>query len=143
VKERILVVDDQRDVADALTRLLQTLGYEARAVYDGRRAIDEAVEFLPDLMFIDIGVPNIDGYKTVATLRGHRECAHAILIALTGWTQPEDRHRAFESGFDLHITKPMNIDKLMEVLSLVDPKAQTMSPAGRIYRMQSALSKGA
>jgi CheY-like chemotaxis protein len=143
MKERILVVDDQRDIADALTRLLQTLGYEAKALYDGRRAVDEAASFLPDLMFIDIGMPDIDGYQTVAKIRGHRECAHAILIALTGWSAPEDRHRAYESGFDLHIAKPMNIDKLMEVLSLIDPKAQTMSPAGRIYRMQSALSKRA
>jgi CheY-like chemotaxis protein len=143
VKERILVVDDQRDVADALTRLLQTLGYEAKAVYEGRRAVDEAVAFPPDLMFIDIGMPDFDGYKTVATIRGHRECAHAILIALTGWSQPEDRQRAYESGFDLHISKPMNIDKLMEVLALIDPKEQTKSQAGRIYRMQSAISKGA
>jgi CheY-like chemotaxis protein len=143
VKERILVVDDQREIADALTRLLQTLGYEAKAVYDGPRAVDEAADFLPDLMFIDIGMPGIDGYKTVARIRGHRECAHVILIALTGWGRPEDRQRAYESGFDLHITKPMNIDKLMEVLALIDPKGQTLSPAGRIYQMQSALSKGA
>jgi CheY-like chemotaxis protein len=143
VKERILVVDDQRDVADALARLLETVGYEAKAVYDGRAAVDEAVEFLPDLMFIDIGMPDIDGYRTVAKIRAHRECAHAILIALTGWNQPEDRHRAYESGFDLHIAKPMNIDKLMKVLAIVDPQGQTMSQAGRIYRMQSAISKGA
>ncbi|HEY2415970.1 MAG TPA: response regulator [Pirellulaceae bacterium] len=143
MKERILVVDDQRDIADALTRLLQTLGYDAKAVYESQRAVVEAADFLPDLMFIDIGMPDIDGYKTVAKIRGNRECAHAVLIALTGWSGPEDRHRAYESGFDLHITKPMSMDKLMEVLSLIDPKGQTMSPAGRIYRMQSALSKGA
>jgi CheY-like chemotaxis protein len=143
MKERILVVDDQREIADALTRLLQTLGYAAKAVYDGRQAVEEAAAFLPDLMFIDIGMPDIDGYKTVARIRAHRECAHAILIALSGWANAEDRYRAYESGFDLHIAKPMDIDKLMEVLALIDPKGQTLSPAGRNYRLQSALSKGA
>jgi CheY-like chemotaxis protein len=143
MKERILVADDQRDIADALTRLLQTLGYDAKAVYEGRRAVDEAVDFLPDLIFIDIGMPDFDGYKTAAKIRGHRECAHSILIALTGWGGPEDRQRAYESGFDLHVTKPMSVDKLMEVLALIDPKGQTLSQAGKIYRMQSALSKGA
>lgn len=142
MKERILVVDDQRDTADSLTRLLQTLGYEAKAVYEGQRAVEEAVDFLPDLMFIDIGMPDFDGYKTMAKIRARRECAHAILIALTGWSGAEDRQRAYESGFDLHIAKPMNIDKLMEVLKLIDPNEQTMSQAGRIYRLQSALNKG-
>src|ERR1700754_2525645 len=85
MKERILIVDDQQDVADALARLVSALGYEAKSIYDGHRAIDAAANFLPDLVFIDIGMPGIDGYETVQRLRSRRECAHAILVALTGY----------------------------------------------------------
>jgi len=63
MKERILVVDDQCDVADSLVRLLMTLGYETKAVYDGRQAVDQAADFLPDMVFIDIGMPGFDGYR--------------------------------------------------------------------------------
>jgi CheY-like chemotaxis protein len=138
MKERILVVDDQRDIADALVRLLETLGYEAMAVYGGRSAADEAANFLPDMAFIDLSMPGLDGFQTVARIRGHRECAHAILVAFTGRADLEAKHRAYEAGFDLHVAKPVNIDKLMELLALVDPKASNMSPAGRVYRLASA-----
>ena len=135
MKHRVLVVDDQQDIADSLVRLLETLGYEAKAIYDGQTATDEAAVFLPDLAFIDIRMPGFDGYQTVATIRGNRECAHAILVALTGAANFDDKQRAYEAGFDLHVAKPMNIDKLMELLALIDPKASDMSPAGRVYRL--------
>src|SRR5262245_54245564 len=141
MKERILVVDDQHEIADALVRLLTVLGYEAKAVYDGTQAADEAADFLPDLAFVDIGMPGLDGYQTVSKIRGYRQCAHAILVALTGWTAREDRQRAVEAGFDLHVAKPITVDKLMELLALIDPKASNMSPAGRVYRLASAWSR--
>src|SRR5262245_35445759 len=100
MKERILVVDDQREIADSLVRLLEVLGYNAKAVYAGRRAADEAADFLPDLVFIDIGMPDVNGYEVVSAIRGHRECSHAILVALTGWTGREFEERAFAAGFD-------------------------------------------
>jgi CheY-like chemotaxis protein len=143
MKERILVVDDQREIADSLVRLLETLGYEAKAIYSGRHAVQEVASFLPDMMFIDLGMPDIDGYTTVAKIRANPECASSILVALTGCTTAEDRHKAYAAGFDIHIPKPMNIDKLMELLALIDPKGNTLSTAGRVYRLQSALSKGA
>jgi CheY-like chemotaxis protein len=121
VKERILVVDDQTEVADSLVRLLVVLGYDARATYDGRQAVAEAADFLPDMIFIDIGMPGFDGYQTVAKIRAHRECAHAILIALTGWAKQEDRQRSYQNGFDLHVAKPMNLDMLHDLLRLLDP----------------------
>jgi len=145
MKGRILVVDDQREIADALVRLLTVLGYEAKAVYDGQHAADQAATFLPDLAFIDIGMPCLNGYQTVSKIRAKRECAHAILIALTGRTGREATQCAFEAGFDLHVAKPLTIDRLMELLALIDPKASKMSPAGRVYRLASALgqNKGA
>jgi CheY-like chemotaxis protein len=134
MKDRILVVDDQCDVADALVRLLRVLGYEARATYDGRNAADIAADFLPDMAFIDIGMPDFDGYKTVSKIRGRRECAHAILIAFTGLADLEAKQRAYEAGFDLHVAKPVNIDKLEEVLSLLNPKASNQSTANNLSR---------
>jgi len=124
MKERILVVDDQGDNADSLVRLLTLLGHEAKAVYDGHQAVEEAASFQPDIMFIDIGMPGFDGYETVTQIRARKECAHAILIALTGWAQQDDRHRSYERGFDLHIAKPMSNDTLGKLLALLDSTAK-------------------
>ena len=139
MKDRILVVDDHRDIADSLVRLLVTLGYDARAVYDGQHAIDVAAEYLPDMAFIDIGMPGFDGFKTAAGIRHKHECAHAILVALTGYAQIDDRQRALQSGFDLHVPKPMNIDTLTDLLTLLEPDAKD-STAGRISRLSADLS---
>ncbi len=133
MEDRILVADDNRDVADALVRLLTALGYEARAVYSGEEAVKAAAEFQPEMAFIDIGMPGLNGYDTVARIR-QRGSNHVILVALTGWTQREDKLRAYESGFDLHVAKPMTIDTLEELLALLDPTARTTSPE-RVHRV--------
>jgi CheY-like chemotaxis protein len=137
MKERILVVDDDADVANALVRLLTTMGYEAKASYDGRTAADVAARFLPDMIFIDIGMPGFDGYQTVTQIRAHRECGHAILIALTGWTNAEDRKRSYEHGFNLHVAKPLGLEKLQELLTLLKP-VKTESTAQRIQQLSAA-----
>jgi CheY-like chemotaxis protein len=137
MKERILVVDDNSDVANSFVRLLTTMGYESKASYDGRHAADVAADFLPDMVFIDIGMPGFDGYQTVTQIRAHRECGHAILIALTGWTSPDARQRSYEHGFDLHVAKPLGIDKLKELLTLLRP-AKSESTEQRIHRLSAA-----
>jgi CheY-like chemotaxis protein len=124
MKGRILVVDDHRDTADPLVKLLGVFGYEARAAYDGKQAIEQAADFLPDMVFVDLAMPGMDGYETVAKMRRRHECSRAILIALSGYGRHEDRQRAFECGFDLHFTKPMSIDTLEECLTLLDPSAK-------------------
>ena len=122
VQHRILVVDDDRDTADSLARLLAALDYEAQAVYSGREAIEQAATFHPDLAFIDIGMPDLDGYQTLQRIRQLRGvAAQTVLIALTGNARPEDKQRAYECGFDLHIAKPMSLATLTEVLALLDP----------------------
>jgi CheY-like chemotaxis protein len=121
VSHRILVVDDIRDCADALAHLLIVMGYEAKAVYSGQDAIEQAAIFLPDLAFIDIGMPGLNGYETVARIRQERDSIHLILVALTGWTNPDDKQRAYTAGFDMHVGKPMSDEKLREVLSLLNP----------------------
>ena len=137
MKERILVVDDDSDGANALVRLLTTMGYECKASYCGREAVAVAADFLPDMIFVDIGMPGFDGYQTVTQIRARRECGHAILIALTGWTKPEDRQRSYQHGFDLHIAKPMGLEKLEELLTLLKP-AKTESTEQRIHRLAAA-----
>lgn len=119
--ERILVVDDNRDAADALTRLISGFGCEVKAVYDGLQAVEVAAEFNPDMALIDIGMPGLNGYETVAQIRQQRANVHVILVAVTGWASEEDKRRAYEAGFDLHVAKPMGADKLKELLALLDP----------------------
>jgi CheY-like chemotaxis protein len=121
VNERILIVDDSRDTADSLAKLITAFGYEAKAVYDGRQAIDEARAFLPDMALIDIGMPGFDGYETVIQLRQQRDGGQVILVAVTGWSREQDKQRAYAAGFDLHVSKPMSVEMLQELLGLLDP----------------------
>jgi CheY-like chemotaxis protein len=133
MKKRILVIDDQQDIADSLARLLTMLGYEARAIYNGELAEGVVADFLPDLSFIDISMPGFDGYQTVTKIRANRECIHLVLIALTGYSSKEFKQRAYEAGFDLFVAKPMSVDTLKEVLSIIDPNVSKL-PAREVAR---------
>jgi CheY-like chemotaxis protein len=123
--ERILVVDDDRATADTLSLLIRMLGFEAKAVYSGEEAVEQIVRFEPDMALIDIGMPQRDGYDTVAAIRQQPGGTHVILVAVTGWSRDEDKRRAYEAGFDLHVTKPMRVETLKELLRLLDPEAHT------------------
>jgi CheY-like chemotaxis protein len=120
--ERILVVDDNRDAADSLAKLVRSFGHEVKAVYDGSQALEEVTAFEPDMALVDIGMPGLDGYETVTELRHRRGNVHLIVVAVTAWTRDEDKRRAYESGFDLHVAKPMSVEKLAELLRLLDPR---------------------
>jgi CheY-like chemotaxis protein len=121
VSERILIVDDDRATADTLSLLIRTLGCEAKAVYSGQAAVDAIAAFEPDMALIDIGMPGRDGYATVAGIRQQPGGTHVILVAVTGWGRDEDKRRAYDAGFDLHVTKPMRLETLKELLGLLDP----------------------
>jgi CheY-like chemotaxis protein len=127
VSERILIVDDDRATADTLALLIRTLGYEAKAVYSGEAAVEAIVAFEPDMALIDIGMPGRDGYDTVARIRQQPGGMHAILVAVTGWERDEDKRRAYEAGFDLHVTKPMRLETLNELLDLLDPATRSVA----------------
>ena len=120
MSKRVLVVDDSHDVADSLVRLLTVLGYEAKAVYDGRAALEAAAEFAPSVGFIDIGMPGIDGYEVVKRIRANGN-DQAILVAHTGWSRGTDKQRAYDAGFDLHIAKPVGVETLNQILALLTP----------------------
>lgn len=120
ISRRVLVVDDNHDVADSLVMLLECLGAEVRVAYDGPSALETLIGFAPEIALIDIGMPGMDGYETAKRIRERPQGRDLTLIALTGWGQEEDRRRTREAGFDRHLVKPVNDDVLQELLAAPD-----------------------
>jgi PAS domain S-box-containing protein len=114
---RVLVVDDQRDVADMLAMLLETLNADVRVAYDGPTALEIVPEFKPDVVFLDIGMPRMDGYETARRLRQLPDGRNVLLVALSGWGREEDRHRALQTGFDEHLVKPVKLNALQALVT--------------------------
>ena len=117
VGHRILVVDDNRDAADALASLLEIEGNDAHIAHDGISAVAAANALRPDVMLVDIGLPGLTGYEVAARIRQEPWGASVLLVALTGWGHPEDRARSEEAGFDYHLVKPVELAVLTELLA--------------------------
>jgi len=117
---RILVVEDNEDTARGMVRLLKLLGNDATAVYDGRAAIDVARTFRPDFILLDIGLPGMNGYDVAASLRADGTLADAVIVAVSGYGQEEDRRRSFAAGFDHHLVKPVDLDSLADLIGRPD-----------------------
>ena len=113
---RILVVDDNRDAADSLARLLTLLGQRLETAHDGLEALEAFARFRPEIVLLDLGMPRLDGYETARRLRAMVGGGEAFLVALTGWGQEDDRRRSREAGFDEHLTKPVEIAALQRIL---------------------------
>jgi two-component system CheB/CheR fusion protein len=113
---RILVVDDNRDAAISMAALLKTYGHDAEVAYDGAMAVDRAKAIQPDVILLDIGLPDLDGYAVARALRALPWVKRPLLIAVTGWGTPSDRERAFDAGFDEHLTKPIDYASLGEII---------------------------
>ena len=105
---RVLVVDDNIDAADSFATMLALAGHQVRAAYSGVEALAVADEFAPAVVFCDIGMPGMTGYDVARRLRADGKFARARLVAVTGWGSDEDRRRALEAGFDLHLAKPVD-----------------------------------
>jgi signal transduction histidine kinase/ActR/RegA family two-component response regulator len=116
---RALVVDDNMDSADTLATILQLLGHEAECVFDPHKVIAAVDAFAPDVVFLDIGMPGLSGYEVARLLRKREGAAQPILVALTGWGQPEDRRRSMEAGFDHHVVKPADLDTIRTICGQV------------------------
>jgi two-component system, chemotaxis family, CheB/CheR fusion protein len=114
---RILVVDDNVDGAESLAMLLEHEGHAVRSAKDGAEALAMAVAFHPDVVLLDIGLPGMSGYEVARNLRGSRGTSKALLIATTGYGQPEDVERAKAAGFDHHVVKPVSLEKLLGLVS--------------------------
>jgi PAS domain S-box-containing protein len=113
---RVLVVDDQADNADLFALLAEAFGHKARAAYGGEEGLSLARRTRPDVMFVDVGMPGMNGYEVAQAIRQDPSLAGVRLVAVTGYGRDEDRARAFEAGFDRHLTKPVDDVKLRTLL---------------------------
>jgi CheY-like chemotaxis protein len=113
----VLIADDNADAAGALATLLQLEGHDVAVAHDGEEAVMKASNFRPDLVFLDLGMPVMDGFEAARRLRALPDGEGIFLIALTGWGQESDRQRSREAGFDRHLVKPVDSAALTEVLT--------------------------
>jgi PAS domain S-box-containing protein len=115
-KRRVLIADDNRDAAESLAMLLEMEGHAVTVVHDGQQALASIEESRPEVALLDIGMPEMDGYEVARRVRGDTRTRGITLIAVTGWGQEADKARATAAGFDLHFTKPIEPQRLIELL---------------------------
>jgi CheY-like chemotaxis protein/anti-sigma regulatory factor (Ser/Thr protein kinase) len=113
---RILIVDDSRDIAESLATMLRMLGNETCTAYDGEAALAAAQDFRPDVVMLDIGLPNMDGYEACRRIRELGPGREMVIIAQTGWGQEAALQRTHDAGFDHHLVKPVDPRALMQLL---------------------------
>lgn len=116
---KVLVIDDNPDITESLLMALELLGYEAKSANDGFKGIELASSFLPEIILLDIGLPNLNGYEVARLIRKESWSKEMTLIAVTGWGHPEDQENAIKAGFDLHLTKPIDFEELDNYLKNV------------------------
>ena len=118
VARRVLVVDDNEDAAETLQLLLEAAGHDAFVAYGARDALAAASSTAPDFLFLDIGLPDMDGYELARRLRALPETARSTLVAVTGYGQQQDKERAKDAGFDHHLVKPAKVADVLSLLSI-------------------------
>jgi PAS domain S-box-containing protein len=118
--KRILVIDDNIDAAESLAFLLEISGHKTRNAHDGMTGVKIAEEFNPDVILLDIGLPDINGYEVAQRIRQETWGKKIILIAATGWGQDKDKELAWAAGFDKHLTKPIDYQELNSLLQKID-----------------------
>ena len=116
-RRRVLVVDDNQDAAEALATILSMSGHDTEMAHDGMEAIAAAASFQPEVVFLDIGMPSIDGHETARRIRAQPWGKEMVLVALTGWGQADDRKKSREAGFNHHLVKPADPTLVAELLS--------------------------
>ncbi len=131
---RILVVDDNTDAADSLALLLQSLGATVHIAHDGPTALYALETWKPSLIFLDIGLPVMDGFTVAQRIRATVQGQHVTVVALTGWGNEDDRRRSREVGIDLHLVKPVDFSVLSQILD-------QLLPSGRTEALEFAASK--
>jgi signal transduction histidine kinase len=114
---RILVVDDNADAADALAFMLRAAGHQVNTANDGLEALNISPAFRPEIVLLDLGMPNLNGYATAHRMRAQPWGQDIVLVALTGWGQPKDRDRTSRAGFNAHLVKPVGVEELFGTLA--------------------------
>jgi signal transduction histidine kinase/CheY-like chemotaxis protein len=122
---KILVVDDNVDAAAMLSMYLEAYGHRVFVEHGARRGLERATLELPDVCLLDIGLPEMDGYELAQRLRAQPATANAVLIAVTGYAQENDQKNAMATGFNHHLTKPVDIKKLISILAEISPSEGT------------------
>lgn len=115
---RVLVIDDNTDSAETMASVLSMLNYTTSTADSGLAGLKAVTEFSPDVVLLDIGLPDVDGYEVARRIRKGPRGAHILLVAVTGWGQADDINAAKEAGFDQHLTKPVDFEKLTSVLDI-------------------------
>jgi CheY-like chemotaxis protein len=115
-QRRILIVDDNRDSADSLAMLMEITGNKTYMAHDGVEAFEAVEKYRPEVVLLDIGLPKLDGYEVCRRVREQPWGKDIVVIALTGWGQEDDRRRSEEAGFNGHLVKPVDYDKLLDLL---------------------------
>jgi CheY-like chemotaxis protein len=115
-RQRLMVIDDNKDAAESMSMLFELWGHEVICAFDGHTALATAAKFRPDAVFLDIGLPGMDGYEVAERLRELPESARTVLVAITGYGQDEDRRRSREAGIDHHLVKPVAPETLQKLL---------------------------
>jgi CheY-like chemotaxis protein len=126
---RVLVVDDNVDAAHTLAMLVQLAGHDVRIAYDGPPALTLAEAFQPQVVLLDLNLPAMDGYEVARKLREKPETQEAVLAAVSGWGQPEDRRRSKDAGFDRHYVKPVDPNIITKLLADARRGRQGLPPA--------------
>ncbi len=116
---RILVVDDNRDVTESVALLLRALGHDVRTAHDGPTALEAALDYRPEVVLLDIGLPGLDGFEVAKRMRRQPALKNTVLVAMTGYGQEADRQRSREAGFDHHLVKPADFGKIQQILATV------------------------
>jgi PAS domain S-box-containing protein len=129
---KVLVVDDNRDGADSLAIMLKALGHQVRVEYDGARGAEVAADWHPDIALLDIGLPVLNGYELARRLRAADATRDAVLVAVTGWGQIEDRRRSAAAGFDRHLVKPVDPLHLRVLLNAVSARGASAARASSV-----------
>jgi CheY-like chemotaxis protein len=114
--KRLLVVDDNKDAAESMSMLLEMWGHQVVYAYDGPSALETAERWQPEAVFLDIGLPGMDGYQVAERLRALPQGKGAVLIAITGYGQDDDRRRSRRAGIDHHLVKPVAPDALRTLI---------------------------
>ncbi|HKB01381.1 MAG TPA: response regulator, partial [Gemmataceae bacterium] len=120
-RRRVLVVDDNVDAADSAAILLQLWGHEVETVYDGLGVLQAVRDFRPDVILLDIGLPGMTGYEVAQQLRAQPGLESVVLAAMTGYGQDDDRRRSREAGFNHHLTKPLDPERLHALIASPPP----------------------
>jgi CheY-like chemotaxis protein len=117
--QRVLVVDDNRDAADSLSSLLELFGHEVKTCYNGPSALELIEQYGPDVVFLDLGLPGMDGYEVAREVQRRHPADGPLLVALTGYGADKDRSATQEAGFVRHLVKPVDPEELERLL--LDP----------------------